>query len=229
MGHHRLAHRGDRAVERGDHARRRDREPVVLGRELLRDQVGVAELVALAAAAGLEADRERLQPALAGLGEQRDDEARVQAPGEQDADRDVGHHAAVDRGAQRVEQGVLPVVLVPELLLRQPAVGRRPVALLRAPPVGLDDEQRGRRQLADALQDRVGRRHDAVPGEVVVQRDRVDRRVDAPAREQPGQRRAEAQRPADVREVQRLDAQAVAREQQPAALALDEGEGEHAR
>ena len=35
----------------------------------------------------------------------------------------VGHHAPVDRGAQRVQQRVLPVVLVPALLLRQPAVG----------------------------------------------------------------------------------------------------------
>ena len=46
---------------------------------------------------------------LPGLGQQRDDEARVDAAGQQHADRHVGDHAPLDRGAQRVEQGVLPV------------------------------------------------------------------------------------------------------------------------
>ena len=63
----------------------------------LGDQVGVLELVALLAADGFEADAERLQPVLAGLGEQRDDEAGVDAAGQQHPDRHVGHHAAARR------------------------------------------------------------------------------------------------------------------------------------
>jgi hypothetical protein len=77
----------------------------VVGAELLRDGVGVAELVALHGLAGLavgavasrEADTEGAQ-VLAGLGEERDDEAGVQAAEEQDADVDVGDRAAAHRG-----------------------------------------------------------------------------------------------------------------------------------
>jgi hypothetical protein len=63
----------------------------------------------------------------------------------------------------------------------------------------------------------------------VVQRDGVQRGVDPAAREQPRQGGAEAQRAADLGEVQRLDAEAVAGEDEPAGPPLDEGEGEHAQ
>ena len=56
-----------------------DPDLMVVGVEALRDQVGVAELVALATPGGREADAEGLKPALPGLGEQGDDQARVQA------------------------------------------------------------------------------------------------------------------------------------------------------
>ena len=46
--------------------------------------------------------------------------------------------------------------------------------------------------------------------------------------QQGGQRGGEAQPPGSVGQVQRLDAEAVAREHEPAAVALGDGEGEHA-
>ena len=70
---------------------------------VLADQVGVVELVAGLAAGGLEADAERAQAVLALLGEQRDDQAGVEAAGQQHADRHVGDHPARHRDAQRVE------------------------------------------------------------------------------------------------------------------------------
>ena len=58
----------------------------------LDDQVGVDELVPLATADRVEADAEGLQAALALLGQQRDDQARVEAAREQHADGHVGDH-----------------------------------------------------------------------------------------------------------------------------------------
>ena len=67
---HRFAHRADRAVQRGQHSVGADADLVVVGVEALGDDVGVLELVALHAARRLEADGERRQAVLAGLGEQ---------------------------------------------------------------------------------------------------------------------------------------------------------------
>ena len=59
------------------------------------------ELVAAAATGIGEADRERREPSLASHGEQRDDQTRVKAAGEQHADGDVGDHAPLHGGSQR--------------------------------------------------------------------------------------------------------------------------------
>ena len=103
MGDHRLAHRPDRAGQRVEQLAAADADAVVVGREALGDQVGVGELVALAPADRLEADRERGQAALALLGQQADDQARVQAAGEQDPHGHVGDHAPPDGVAQGLE------------------------------------------------------------------------------------------------------------------------------
>ena len=76
-----------------------------------RDEVGVPELVALLVADRLEADAERRQPVLAGLGQQADDEARVEAAREQHADRHVGDEPALDGEAQRRLDRVAPLVV----------------------------------------------------------------------------------------------------------------------
>nr|WP_254127036.1 hypothetical protein [Aquihabitans sp. G128] len=62
----------------------------------------------------------------------------------------------------------------------------------------------------------------------MVQRHRVDGRVDTAAGEDGRQGRGEAEPPAHVGQVQRLDPQAVAAEQQAPAVTLGDGEGEHA-
>ena len=97
---HRLAHGADRAVERGQHPVGADADLVVVGAEALGDDVGVLELVALDAADRLEPDGEGRQAVLAGFGEQPDDEAGVDAAGQQASDRDVGDQAALDRDPQ---------------------------------------------------------------------------------------------------------------------------------
>ena len=152
-----------------------DVDLVVVGAELLRDEVGVLVLVALLPARRREADAEGRQAALAGLGEQRDDEARVEAAGEQHPDRHVGDHPPLDGAAQRVE----------DLLLPLPRGRRRPLgrvdggsqygtSVLR--PSGSIVRTVAGGSLRTPGEDRPRRRDDRVPGHVVVQRDRVDRR-----------------------------------------------------
>jgi hypothetical protein len=62
----------------------------------------------------------------------------------------------------------------------------------------------------------------------VVQRDGVDAGVDAAAGEQRGKRRCESNARGVLGDVQRLDAQPVAAQQYPPAVALDDRKGEHA-
>ena len=81
---------------------RRHHQLVVVGVEFLGDQVGELEFVTLPVADPLEADAERLQPVLTGVGQQRHDHAGVDAAGEQHPDRHVGHHPPLHRGLQRL-------------------------------------------------------------------------------------------------------------------------------
>ena len=110
---HRLAHRADRTVERGQHAVGADADLVVVGFEPLGDDVGVLELVALDATDRLEADRERRQAVLARLGEQPDDQARVDATRQQTADGHVGDQSAIDGHPQSLENRILPITFGP--------------------------------------------------------------------------------------------------------------------
>ena len=105
---HRLAHRADRPVEGGQHPVGSDADLVMIGVEALGHDVGVLEFVALDAAGRLEADGERRQSVLAGLGEQADDQAGVHPAGQQAADRHVGDESTLDRGAQRATARRLP-------------------------------------------------------------------------------------------------------------------------
>ena len=61
----------------------------------------------------------------------------------------------------------------------------------------------------------------------MVQRDRVDRGVDVAAGQQRRQRGGEPQPVRGLRQVQRLDAEPVAGQDQPAAVLLQDGEREH--
>ena len=110
----------------------------------------------------------------------------------------VGHHPPPHRHPQRVHDRALPVRRRPVRARRVALERRVPVAALAPPSVGLQHQQRRGRELAHAAQDRPRRGHDRVEGEVVVQRHRVDARVDparpprAPAARRPcaGRRRA---------------------------------------
>jgi hypothetical protein len=162
------------------------------------------------------------------LGEQADDQAGVQPAGEQHADRDVGHEAPADGDPQRLLDRVLPVAGRPGGVLGTPLVAGLPVPVLVGGAVGLDDPHGGRGQLADAVEDGPRRGDDGVPGEVVVQRDRVDGGVDLPGLHQRGQRRGEPQPARRLGQVQRLDAQPIAGEHHAAGVALGDDEREHA-
>ena len=200
----------------------------MVGVVALGHEVAIEKLVALALAEGLEADAEGLQPVLAGLRQQRDDDARVKPARQQHPDRHVGHHPPLDGGAQRVEHRLGPVLGAMSWRIGRARVRRVPVGPLRAAAVGFDDEHARGRELAHAPQHRVRRGHDRVPAEEMVQRDRVQRLVDLAAGQQRGQRRGEAQPPAaQVGEVQRLDPETVAHEHEATGLDLRDGDREH--
>ena len=78
----------------------RDRDPVVVGAEVARRPVRrSANSSPSRPPTSSKPMLNVSQPALAGLGEQRHDQARVEPAGEQDADRDVGDHAPLDRAS----------------------------------------------------------------------------------------------------------------------------------
>ncbi len=168
-----------------------------------------------------------MQAVLAGFGEQADDEAGIDAARQQASDGHVGHQPALDGDPQGLENRVLPVLFGPVGGLLAAAEVRFPVGGRRRAAVRLDRDQRCRWHLGHSAQDRARRRHDGVEAQVVVQCDGVDPGVDVAAGEQGGQRRREANACGVLGEVQRLDAEPVAAEEDPAAVALDDREGEH--
>ena len=105
---HRFAHRPDRAVQSGQHPFGADADLVMIGVEAFGHDVGVLEFIALHSAGRLEADGERRQPVLTGLGEQADDQAGIHPAGKQATDRDVGDESALDGGPQRAKARRLP-------------------------------------------------------------------------------------------------------------------------
>lgn len=140
VGDHRLAHRADRALQRGQHPGGVDADLVVVGAEPLGHDVGVDEFVTLDAADRFEADGEGRQscwPASAS----RPTIAGVHPAREQAADRHVGDQAALDGGTQRVENRVLPVAFAPVGPVRATAEIRRPVGDLTSLAVRLDGQQ----------------------------------------------------------------------------------------
>ena len=191
----------------------------------LGDEVGVAELVAL--------DRRRAdskpmlkvcRPVLAALGEQADDQARVEPAGEQHADRHVGDLPSLDGEAQR-RRGRRPAS-------RAASMSARGVAARRSPGPSSGGRSGGRRARCAGPwpassrrtlgEDRARRRHDRVeasgsgaapPGRC---RCRRPRRPAAPAAS-----RRSADRPSSLVQVQRLDAEPVAGEHHPPVVALD--------
>jgi hypothetical protein len=108
------------------------------------------------------------------------------------------------------------------------AVGQGPPGFLLGAAIGFDAHPGRRRQLFDARQQGARRRHHGVEVQVVIERHRIEDRVDVAALEQRRQGRGEAQALAGARQVQRLHAEAVTGDEQALVVALPDGEGEHA-
>ena len=182
----------------------------------LRDRAGAGQLVERRLG---EADRERAHPLRRLLGRERREEPRVDAAGEQHADRHVGDEVRAHRVAQARAAFLDELGLVLAVARRQRPRPRESLELDAA--VG-PRERVARRQLADVDEDRARRRH------AVERQERFERvEVDIPVREGVELRR-ERQLAADGAVVQRLDPEAVAREHEPPGARVPDGDREHA-
>jgi hypothetical protein len=225
---HRLGHRVDGVVDGTGELRIRHPDAVVIGRVGFGHRVGPGELVALVPAPRLEADAVGGHAVPALLGEQGDEEARVETSREQHRDGHVSREAAAHRAAQGVVHELDPVAGAEPGVHRTALVVGLPVAPVGHPPGPVDHAHRRRRELPHPRQHRVLARNDRVPAEVVVEARRVDGGVDAAAREEGRQGRRETQPAGLGGEVERFDAEPVTGQHHAAAGRIDDHEGEHA-
>ena len=191
------------------------------------DQAGALgrglSLVEQAAVAG-EADRERRGRPRGALGHRRHDRRGVDAPGQEGAVRDVGHHLALDRVGKALGE-VGGEVVVGEVAVG--LTGRLAPGVHPRRPVLLDYQGRGGGQLADP-REQGARRRDEATGQVVVEGDAVHGWLDHAGREQGADLGGDGHAPAVAPPVQRLDAELVAGGHQAPAAVVPEHEGEHA-
>ncbi|CRR55933.1 hypothetical protein PAERUG_P48_London_17_VIM_2_01_13_00578 [Pseudomonas aeruginosa] len=227
MADHRLAHGAEGRRQLLDHFVLADAQAMVAGVIALGDQVGILELVAALAAGILEADGEGQQVVHPGFVQQAHQQARIDPAGEQHADLAGGALADRHRFAEAVEDALLPVVERQLALVRAWAVVQRPPGALLAAAVEVDAHPGRRRQLLHALQQGVRGGNHGVEVEVEIQRLRIEVAGDVAALEQGRQARGEAQARAVEAVVERLDAEAVTGQEQPLAITLPDGEGEH--
>src|SRR5581483_11799291 len=182
----------------------------------LRDEPRVRELVERTL---LEADRERPQPAARLRRRQRGQRRRVDASGQEHADRDVAHEVRAD-GVPEPRPELLREHgpgLAPQLARRRrPGEPREP-----DPAATLPHEQMPGRQLPGPAEDRV-RRRDRVEREKTFERVEVDL---AP-RQRP-QLRRERKPVALLAVVERLDPEPVPREHEPPPARIPDRDGEH--
>jgi hypothetical protein len=173
----------------------------------------------------LEADREGLQRLGLLAGGEGDDAGRVDAAREQHTDRHVGNQVGADRAAQGLAQLArqLPGRATPDCI----GCDRRGprVAPLRQPAVAPDGHGAGRK-LARLGEDRQ-RRRDRVEGQVGGDGAGVDLTREAGLLQHRLQLRGEGERAVDEAVVERLDAEAVAGEQQAPLAAVPESDCEH--
>ncbi len=228
MADHWLAHGAERGRQLLDDFAFGDTQLVVPRAVVLGDQVGVLELIATLAAGIFKADGEGRQILYADFAQQAHQHARIHTARQQHAD--IHRRALANRHgfAGAVEHAVGPVFQGQVFFIVMGAVGQGPPGFLLGLTVGLDPHPGGRRQLFDARQQGARCRHHGVEIQVVIERHRVEDRVDIAALEQRRQRRGKAQALAGARQVQRLDAQAVAGDEQALAVALPDGKGKHA-
>ena len=184
----------------------------------LRDEPRVTELVE---GALLEADRERPQRLRALLGRERGERRRIDSAREQHPDR----HVRDEMRAYRVPQprakllGEEHRVLAAHVACRDRRRPREPLEPRLAP---LPDEQMSGRKLPRAAEDRE-RRRDRVEGEERLERIEVDFASGQRA-QLGGERQADALRSV----VERLDPEAVARQDEPTLPTIPDRDSEHA-
>ena len=171
----------------------------------------------------LEPDRERRDGARDLLAHEREHGRRVEAAGEEHADRHVAHEVASHRVGEEVAER-LDAVANGELL---------GLARVLEPPVGVHldaalvgHQQMARHHLLDALVAGERRGH-VTEGQVVVEGLEVRLAIDVGGHQRL-QLRREQQLVRIGTEVQRLDAQPVTPDDQAAPPRIPEGEGEHA-
>ena len=207
---------------------RLDDELLVLGAEALGDHPGVSGLVILLRR---KADREGLDPAGADPRHRRDHGARIDPARQKRAERHVGDQPQPHRLFQMRHQLVLQFGGAAP---RTTGTGPRQLPIpdqLRLPPatfaVWLDHQIMRRRQAADALEGGF-RRGDVLEGQILVDGAQVRPAADA----RPGQKRldlgAEQQGRTGRGVIQRLLAEPVARQDQPARAPVPQCQREHA-
>lgn len=216
------------ARDRREHVGRLHVELGVRRAEMPRNRLRIASLVV---ARLVEADRKRLHR-LRGLRlHQRDDHRRIDAPRQERAKRHVGDRLLGDRIAQHVielRDGGVRVAVERIRAARRDHAVERPVAARRGLVAqALVLHVGAGRQLADAFVDRVRRGHARV-AQIQTQRVAVDRmRAEARKAPQRLQLGAEHERAADAAVIERLLADAIAREREHARFAVPQREREH--
>ena len=201
-----------------------DQDLVVIGAEPRRDRLRVRQLVVeVVGVAAAEADRIGLHRAAAVLRHQADDGARVDPAGQERADRHVAHHLHPDRFLESRTDPRRPVVDARRAIDR----ARRSASSARSAmrPFSTVTTVAGG-SFRDAAEDRARRSHVA---ELQIPRDGVlvERRRDAGQREQRLRLRREGETAAVGPRVDRLDAEAVAADQQPAPIGIPQREAVH--
>ncbi len=169
-----------------------------------------------------ETDVEGVDRTTGQVGHQRRDEAGVDAAADERAERHVRDEHPLDRRAQLAVERILGL-----------AVGQHQLVRIVGPPVGPDVERAAaqrkgmpRRQLAYAAEDRMRRRYELAL-EVQAQRRRIEFGRDRRMREHGLQLRAEHERRAVPRVVERLDAQVIAGGEERLRAGVPEREREH--
>ena len=152
-----------------------------------------------------------------------DDGRRVDPTGEKDAERNVGDQVAADRFVDEFSNDLDCLVLRPDGGVR--FIAELPVAL-EADRSLLGDEHCPGQKFAGVAENRRRRRH-VGEAQVVVEGLVVDRAVESGC-EEALQLGAEKQPPAAEGVMERLDAEAIARDHEAALPRVPEREGEHA-
>ena len=200
---------------------RLDDELVMVGGETLGDQARPLELVISVLA---EADRERAHRLGRCLGHRRHHPGRVDATGQERAQRHVAQQSAPDGGAEPVAELLGDLAVVARDTLAR--VVQAPVPLDRRAAALVNQHGRGR-QFANGTE-RAARRRDGAQPEVRVEGLVIEVARDLGIAQQGAQLGGKGDRAAQVGVEQGLLADTIARQDEPTAGGIPDRHGEHA-